>query len=253
MTIEDAIAYILLFLLAGVLPWAAVVLVTAGLSRLVGAMAEARGRSARRWGWGAAVLLTAFDVWWLWFDCGLQSDAKMIRHFQAHRSDFEAIIEHYRDPNNPEKGSVKWDNPDIKALLERAGVKRVIGSPLSWLPNPYDIETGKKEYELIRSGKIPRQYNGVLVEMRDEGWLFGRYAKYTLRYTFVGKSYFYIPQVPKLEGNVLWSPVDERGKSSSLGRVLTTLDYYPPNWSQTDPCVYRQLEPQWFIKMCRRQ
>ncbi len=66
----------------------------------------------------------------------------------------------------------------------------------------------------------------------------------------VSKEYLYIPASPKIEDALLQYPVTSTGNPTKKSdRVMSSLNAYPFIW-KTGECVYRQIEPHWFIKMC---
>ena len=70
----------------------------------------------------------------------------------------------------------------------------------------------------------------------------------------VWKDYFYVPVVPRVEQSRLWWPRSPySGRLNRSARVFDSLDEYPADWVQGRPvaeCVYRQIEPQWFLTLC---
>jgi hypothetical protein len=70
----------------------------------------------------------------------------------------------------------------------------------------------------------------------------------------VWKDYFYVPVVPKVEQGRLWWPRSRyTGELDRSARLFASLDDYPSDWLQNRAaaeCVYRQIEPQWFLRLC---
>ena len=181
----------------------------------------------------------------------LPSDEQMIAHLNAHRADIEELIRRYRDyPSGPKIDHSKWrKDGDTPALLKRAGIRDVdFVLPGPWLPNPYSIESAKKvEFEAknAKSFTIFHKYGGLRLKP------FPRASFYSIhpRYAHIWKDYFYIPEVPRIENNMLLGPYYTNGKYSARERVLPSLDGFPDKWKYYE-CVYRQIEPHWFLRMC---
>ena len=80
----------------------------------------------------------------------------------------------------------------------------------------------------------------------------------------IWKEYVFFPEVPRIENSMLLEPVDIVGKGfpgstfhkkegvatkQDMYRVFPSLNHLPNNWKGFE-CVYRQIEAQWFIRMC---
>ena len=90
------------------------------------------------------------------------------------------------------------------------------------------------------------------------------YRRNTLLFGVIWKDYYFFPEVPRVENGVLLGPLSIVGKglrgsrfhekegvatTQDRDRVLPSLNSFPPDWKDFE-CVYRQIEPQWFIRMC---
>lgn len=183
----------------------------------------------------------------------LPPDEKYIEIFQTHRADLETLIKaYYAAP----EGTL-WDSPqEIQKIKKKAGIHR-IDNRGHWMPDLYSVETQRKLLQFdnakTREGRFAlRQHEALKMDIADSYHLVPtpRYLSSSL----LSKSLFYIPTVPKISGGKLWPPVsppqsqDEYERSAR--RLLPSLTSYPDNWKDSE-CVYRQLEPQWFIRMCR--
>ncbi len=222
--------------------------------------------SKRRRGLTALALaggLVIFGFWWSYTDNGLMSDEEMIAHFKAHRAELAQLV-HSFQAFDPTKPPYSWDDsPEVQAIEARAGVRWLSEVGPLWPTNPYSIETAKKFNDLIvHSPNLLdiRSLSGVrisLLKKRDShGLLHG--------YGWIWKEYGYMPQIPKIEGGKLrhpWSVTTSwAGQAPHLvwqeairkdsSRVLDSLDGYPPDWKRGE-CVYRPIESQWFIVICR--
>lgn len=186
------------------------------------------------------------------------SDEKMIAHFQAHRSEFEALVEKYK-AFNPRLGTgVFYDLPGVKELKQKAAIRWVSDAGATWFPSPYSAEasrefdTQRRKPGFFSSESHPYKNKSIEFSMLEQPlgrsyrtiWLpsiwFSRWA---------WKDYFYFPEVPKIEKGRLWYPVTPHGNSTGSYRAYDSLNYYP-FWWRMGECVYRQFEPHWFLIMC---
>lgn len=220
----------------------------------------------------AAVLYGYLAVW-----NPLPSDEEMIENFKAHRADFVEVVRRYRAyPRAPDKSSAFWYREgDTLELFRRAGIDSVDRSAPEWLPNPYTLETARRELKLglhqedyealyqysslrIRPATTPR------IDHPDHGDS-ERHYRSTLLFGVIWKDYQFFPEVPRIENGQLLGPLQIVGKAfpgnkkyheaedvftrQSTYRVLPSLNRLPSNWKDFE-CVYRRIEPQWFIRMC---
>jgi hypothetical protein len=217
------------------------------LAWLLGRWATRRGRSAWRWGTAVFAVALAFEVWWMLFDNELPSDEEMIAHFEAHRGEFEELVALYRN-YRPLPGERRtWEElPEIKVRRERVGVIYIstIGS-LLWLPNPYSIESGKRSWAMNNLAEC-RRYCALIFEPSERR----RYYRTSIRYGTIYKNYVSFPETPRVEQGRIWYPMDDNGVIQPMDRVADSLNAYPPNWGRGN-CVYRRIEPKWYLMMCR--
>lgn len=189
-------------------------------------------------------------VWFVLFFNPLPSDNEMIEHLRIHRADIEELIDLHRNYRlQPGEKPVGWTSiPPIQTLLARTGIQYVHNTTGGlWLPKPYSVDTARQAVEMRRRLGLYacRQYCAKRIRLADD-----RAFILKVRYGWLFKDFTYFPQPPKISGGKLWPPVNERGNSRAKGRVLKDLDRFPPRWKKGE-CVYRQIEPQWFIRMCR--
>ena len=195
----------------------------------------------------------------------LASDEEMIANFKAHREDFQRLTQLYVAEGScgelpayyvGEGKSELRASPETRILLERTGIGRINGTPIGglWLPNPYSIETAKnaQKYDSIPTNPFQA------LNFTFKGPF--RHVSASLRYRRVTKALFYVPVQPKIENGELLFPVGLGGNYQRRALVLPSLNSYPAIWERDRPddfdryqCVYRQIEPQWFIEMCRTQ
>ena len=197
----------------------------------------------RRFGFAATLAISVLSAS-LGAGAELPPDADMIAHFTAHREEFEALVALYQA-----HGHVLSGHPESQkhaALLKRAGLHHLSANSDIWLPEPYSVESAEKargmnpfhsyaHHDLVLNVAKP-----MVSSPRVRG--------------LVWKNYFYVPVVPNVEQGRLWWPRSPHsGQMNRSARVLDSLDEYPPDWLQGRPvaeCVYRRIEPQWFLTLC---
>jgi hypothetical protein len=228
----------------------------------------------------AICLVTAFlagSYYLLWIWNPLPSDEEMIANFKAHRAEFEEIVRRYREYPRPlDKDTSFWfKDGDTLELFKRAGVDNVSASGC-WHPDPYSVETAIRHHEALLSGRSAREgwvhkYGELRIrpattpriDHPDRGDS-ERHYRNTIVHGVIWKDYRFFPEAPRIENEKLLSPLSIVGKgfhgavfhekegvaTSQYGeRVLPSLNRLPSNWKGFE-CVYRQIEPQWFIRMC---
>jgi hypothetical protein len=81
-----------------------------------------------------------------------------------------------------------------------------------------------------------------------------KYWKNTFRYAAIRKDLYHIPEIPRVENGELLGPFNKKGEYSFRRAVLPSLNYIPSIWHRKvfsdSNCVLRQIEPQWFLRMC---
>ncbi len=173
----------------------------------------------------------------------LPGDESLIELFRDHREDFEYLAKNY-------KGYQEIEAPDIRAAKERIGGLYQVAfvGNYFWLANPYDIETAREVLKMARAGRLSvitdTQGREMLFERKD--WRLPYWSK---RFSWVSKNIHYFPIEPRIaNGELLW-PVGIDGKPKGSARVLSELDHSPWEWRRGE-CLYRSLEPHWFIRLC---
>jgi hypothetical protein len=135
----------------------------------------------------------------------LPSDEEMIGNFQAHRRDIEELIRRYRTYKPPKNVSHShWvDEGDTQEIMSSAGIKRITHSSYRpWLPKPYSLETEKSVASEIKNSKnyeIFYKYGGLIVSISPTLY----YRSFNLKYSFVWKDLYFIPEVPLIENGEL--------------------------------------------------
>ncbi|MDP1612946.1 MAG: hypothetical protein Q8M11_17975 [Sulfuritalea sp.] len=194
--------------------------------------------------WIAVVLLgmAIMTGWWRPLPRNnLASDEELIAYFFAHRADIEELVKRYREYQPPPgQGHHQWRKQgDTAERFKRAGVRDITYNVTVWFPNPYSIETAKQVAATPGFEKYIK-HGGIRVQIDDDRFM---------RNSTIWKDLSFIPEIPRIENGMLLYPVDEQGRQSR-DRVLPTLNSEPPE-VQRDECALRQIEPQWFIRMCR--
>ncbi len=208
-----------------------------------------------RWLWLPVIAAALF--YYLWIVNPLPSDEQMIENFKAHRADFVEAVRRYRNyPRLPNKDTSRWyKEGDTLEIYKRAGIDRIYYSTPIWLPNPYSIETAKCADSLVGFA-YSYKYGALKIvsattprinhpdQSDDSG-----YRRNTLLHGVIWKDYYYFPEVPRIENGYLHGPIYPNGNFSFCSRVLPSLNRLPFPWKDFE-CVYRQIEPQWFLCMC---
>jgi hypothetical protein len=175
----------------------------------------------------------------------LISDKEMIDHFNAHKAEFEKLVESYLHFDH-RKGD--WDKlPEVIELKRLTGVQRIIDHAGYWFENPYSIEAAKqlKEMDENKSWGEHRDRKTASVQMQDQR----RHYDFDLRSAINWKDYVYYPAAPEIENGRIKLPRELIDRKYGKGdRVLESLD--SPRWEYGE-CVLRRIDPQWFLRRCR--
>lgn len=220
-----------------------------------------------------------FGLYYLiWVFNPLVSDEEMIAHFRAHRAEFEELVRRYRDyPRPPDKDTSRWyKEGNTPELMQRAGVARLVGLVPTWHPNPYSVKSAKEFHELVKAGQarklgLFKKYDTVGVTPIPKRlplpWIKDKTNQYrfnTFVHGTIWKDYCHFPEIPRIEnGELLWPlTIVGRGASNSeyhekqgvstwqnRDRILPSLNKFPEEWKSFE-CVYRQIEPHWYLRMC---
>ncbi|AFM24975.1 hypothetical protein [Desulfomonile tiedjei] len=183
----------------------------------------------------------------------LPSDEEMIANFQDHRTEFERLVWIYQqDSRVPVEFNSLIPTPEINTIMRRVNVSSVSADGYQWIPpDPYsrdiDIIKRKSPKCFQRGGYLhydaqSRKLSGVLL-----GYTYGK--KITIEGNLISKKYYYIPFVPKVTNRNLSFPTTPM---AGYNRITESLNNYPQEFGQYD-CLYKQIEPHWFIVMCRIQ
>ncbi len=160
---------------------------------------------------------------WVWLANPLPNDEEMIEYFQLHRTKFEEVSLIYANNGKVSKGECEQIGVDYMRSGQSINNKLLIqeGKNFRFLPTIIEIKLIDKRYE-----------------------------QKSFRYEGIYKTYTYFPIASKVENGKLLIPSNiEETISTSIGSVLSSLDFFPFGWD-TSGCFYRRIEAQWFIQMC---
>ena len=176
----------------------------------------------------------------------LPTDEQMIANFREHRADFERLVRIYRDDPSIRVNviGILQPTPEIKAVMARINVDSVEGDGMVWMPpDPYANEPSiSKQKAELNHWPQKRKFSGVKLN-----YAYGTVITY--HFGLISKDYYYFPLIPRVSGGVL---VLTGSPAGGYPRVAKTLNSYPAKFPQYD-CFCREIEPHWFIEMCRRE
>lgn len=225
------------------------------LDRGVGSVTPvSASRRGNVWLWIAGVAFLFVLLLALFFVNPLPGDEEMIAHFNKHRDELETLVERYREHDTSDREHLWSQLPEIVQLRSRAGIERVAESGTIWLPEPYSAESARQLKDLaatngVRYITLMRRYGSLKIELEDPRFGMRPAIVRTAIASAIWKEYFFFPHAPKLERGRLWWPASVDGKLTRSERVFGTLNQYPPGWERGE-CVFRSIQPQWFIRMC---
>ncbi len=199
--------------------------------------------------WLLFITIFGFAVWWSWFRFPLPTDEEIIAHFYQHRTDIEELVKRRRAHRSQPGDKFIWiSKPEIRALKKRAGIYRISGDNIGglWLPDPYNTYKSMTSQERLdisiqemkAGGHARWKYGGTSLRTTENNF------RSTLRVALMYKELWHLPEVALIKDGLLYWP------SGKTRRVSDSLDYYPLDWERGE-CLFRQFEPQWFIKLCR--
>lgn len=199
--------------------------------------------------WGVVLPLTVFGVGAVWILLALglprintlPPDEELIAHFYQHRADIEELVTRYRNyvpPPGEHHGA--WERlGDTPELFARTGVKYLKEIGPTWLPDPYSQEARQQDRGIVTDYREAAKYRTVAIVPSDEDF----------HHNVVWKDIVFMPVMPRLEHGELVGPIDHLGRHTRY-RLFPALDNEPPDVKR-DTCAFRQIESQWFVRMCR--
>lgn len=196
------------------------------------------------------ILLVVVGAYLVLISNPLPSDESMIANFKEHRAEFDELVRRYREYESPPGKHYLWKTVgDTPGLAAKAGIYYINDVTPLWLANPYSIKTGRAIHEGLVSGKgigLSFKYGALILKPAPKS---DYYATSIRHLAVIWKDYYFIPEVPLVEDDLLLFPVGQRGEYLAKKRSLPSLNSYPENWKPFE-CVYRQIEPHWFLHMC---
>jgi hypothetical protein len=185
----------------------------------------------------------------------LPSDRQMIDHFRTNRATFSEVVRLHQTDKYAARAMLGaaqlGDASKYKDLLHSVGIARIAYDGAAWPPDPYSFESARRMKDVNPFNEFA--YQGLFLEPLGTEY---RKTSQRLR-AYVWKQYFYVPVIARVADGRLWWPVSNfDGQLHRSERVVSTLDEYPSHWvrrpwdERLSECVFRQFEPQWFLKMC---
>jgi hypothetical protein len=235
---------------------------------------RSNGRSALGVGWrsqafrvllvmevvsSAALFLAVGSVTRTYFFNPLPRDEELITHFKAHREQFEFLVRTYYAEPEPRAGQrrILWDEPvAIQRAKDALGVDRIGTHEGYWPPNPYTADAHARIVGIDQTTPEGRfathqQESVQVVVFKD------RSQALSLRFpgdAMIWKALFHVPVPVRVSNGMIerpWKPgLGTPNYGYSPMRVLDSLNGYPSGWEKGQ-CLYRQIDPKWFLMMCR--
>jgi hypothetical protein len=179
----------------------------------------------------------------------LISDQEMIDHFNAHKQEFNELVQSFRDHGAK---SLEWSQrPEVVDLKAKIGVSRILVSTGCWFDDPYSPESAEKlrQMRVEKSWDQNHSCRSAIIKMSARNVHEALY----LSTGFNWKDYFYFPVDPHIEQGKIKLPRKwyDSGVSDLWLRVLDSTDsLYWWNWERGE-CVLTKIEPKWYIRRCR--
>ncbi|WP_172196982.1 hypothetical protein [Niveibacterium sp. COAC-50] len=260
--IRDAIGYLIIAATLGVW-WQ----ITRSIWRSNGRSAVGQGwRSQAFRAWlvmevvsSAALFLAVGSVTRTYFFNPLPRDEELIAHFKAHREQFEFLVRAYYSAPEPQPGQhrVLWDKTEeIQQMKAAVGWDWVTNHRGFWPRDPYSPDAYARIMGIDQTtaeGKFAsRQQEGLeIVIFKD------RTESLALRFpgdAMISKALFHVPVPVRVSNGMIELPWEPGEPKPNYGvwpmRVLDSLNGYPSGWEK-GRCLYRQIDPQWLLMMCR--
>lgn len=174
----------------------------------------------------------------------LPSDEEMIANFREHREDFEKLVKIYQYDS-----SARFDafslvpSPQVEAIMKRDNVDLLFSDLENWIPpDPYSEEARKQS---LSSTKVGRNITGICFN-----YAHGPVRMGIDKFDHVRKGYYYAPVVPRIDKGRQYPAYELLHTPNHRVRLFKSLNKYPDSFLPGE-CYFRQIEPQWFIKLCR--
>ncbi|BBT16553.1 hypothetical protein WP8S17C03_26020 [Metapseudomonas otitidis] len=185
----------------------------------------------------------------------LPNDEFYIRRFELNRTEIEALVYEYR--HRAERGRVPWvQQAENRKRLVAAGLRQISETSPMWSSRPYSRLFYRRliqddAFRDAECGQLLQRCNSIVVDIDAEGGEEENFAVILLGsgFSLVRKMLVYFPVVPKVEERRFQLPVHTY-PVDSYARLFESLDDTPPDWARGE-CVYRRIEQNWFIELCR--
>jgi hypothetical protein len=184
----------------------------------------------------------------------LASDQEMIEHFNAHRGEFDELIQTYLEYGGKR---LEWSQrPDVIELKFKTGVLSVGNGIGYWFDDPYSLEAARN-LKQMRDDKAWSQNHfrkPVIITMAERRTHF---AIFWLNGGVNWKDYYYFPVDPSVEKGRIKMPRELKPSEfhSELGALVANSTDFMYWWkSEKDSaksCVMRNITPRWYIERCR--
>lgn len=180
-----------------------------------------------------SMCMGAWEAAWMsglsWHFRTLPTDQEMVERFRAHRSDFEMM----------KNKAVKTYEGDI--WREWEGKIGVLGSE-SLVSYPQTPEEKAKHISRTWAYLFPIAETRYVKNATSED----------LAMLMRTKGYVYFHSPPRVNGEYLFGLPDAGGKPAWRAHLLSSLNGppWPSDWKSGN-CWLRQIEPQWFLALCR--
>lgn len=174
----------------------------------------------------------------------LPSDEKMIANFKEHREDFEKLVRIYQyDPSARFDAFSLVPTPQVEAIMKRANVDLLFSDLENWVPpDPYADEARERS---LSSKKIGKNITSLCFDYAHDPVRMG-----INKFDHVRKGYYYTPIAPRIEKGRQYPAYELLCTPNHKMRLFKSLDNYPESFLPGE-CYFRQIESQWFIKLCR--
>lgn len=185
----------------------------------------------------------------------LPNDEFYIRHFELNRAEIEALVYEYR--HRVERGRGPWVRQDEnRKRLVAAGLRQIGETSPMWTSRPYSRLFYRRliqddAFREAECGQLLQRCHSIIVDVGAEGNEKEGFAVILLGsgFSLVRKTLVYFPVMPKVEGRRFQLPVHTY-PVDRYARLFESLDDTPPDWERGE-CVYRRIEQNWFIGLCR--
>ncbi len=194
------------------------------------------------------------------------SDEEMIEHFQEKRYIFDDLV-------NISKRTCLTERSDkipleVARLVREADIisAREVGGAV-WFPEPYSRKAFKQARALSTEMDSAFELLGDNLSADEKasiiGPLFESHRKHACKYRSIrfvqdkiagsgglSKGLQYFPATPRVDDGALYRPGIKSNGAFEIYAVVNSLNGLPNIWRDSRRCVYRKIEPKWFLFIC---